>query len=67
MAHSHDKECPTCGAVIHIQVMPMGVPGGKDTEKAYCPICRTLLYTAMTDGWFETSIVKQPTNPSYKK
>lgn len=67
MAHSHEKECLTCGAVIYIQVMPMCVPGGKDIEEAYCPICGTLLYKAMTDGWFERSVVKQPTKPPYKK
>lgn len=67
MAHSHEKECPTCGAVIYIQVMSMGVAGGKDTEEAYCPICGTLLYTAMTDGWFEKSVVSPPTKSPYKK
>lgn len=67
MAHSHEKECPTCGAVIYIHVMPMGVPGGKDKEEAYCPICSTLLYTAMTDGWFECHVKKEPTKPPYKK
>ena len=67
MAHSHRKECPTCGAVIYILVRPMGVAGGKEKEEAYCPICRTLLYTAMTDGWFDCSVVKQPTNPPYKE
>lgn len=67
MAHSHRKECPNCGAVIYIQEMPMGVPGGKDTEEAYCPICGTLLYTAMTDGWFEKSVVSPPTKAPYKK
>ena len=66
MSHSHNKECPTCGAVIYIHEMPMGVPGGKDKEEAYCPICQTPLYTAMTDGWFNCSVVKQPTNPLYK-
>lgn len=63
MAHSHNKQCPTCGAVIFIQEMPMGVPGGKEKEEAYCPICGTLLYEAMTDGRFECSIVKQPNKP----
>ena len=67
MAHSHRKECPTCGALISIQDMPIGVAGGKETEEAYCPVCGTLLYTAMTDGWFVTSVVQQPTNPQYKK
>lgn len=67
MAHSHEKDCPTCGAVIYIQVMSMDVPGGKDTEEVCCPICGTSLYTAMTDGWFVTNIVEQPTNPEYKK
>ena len=66
MAHSHDKECPTCGAIIHIHVTPMGVPGGKEKEEAYCPICRTLLYTAMTDGWFDCSVIMQQTNAVYK-
>jgi hypothetical protein len=47
--------------------MRMGVPGGKDTEEAYCPICGTLLYTAMTDGWFEKSVVSPPTKSPYKK
>lgn len=67
MAHSHEKECPTCGAVIYIHVMPMGVPGGKDKEEAYCPICGTLLYTAMTDGWLVCHVKKEPTKPPYKK
>ena len=35
----------------------MGVPGGKDRENADCPICGKVLYSGMTDGWFDTSIV----------
>ena len=52
MAHSHTKKCPTCGAEIYIQIVPMGVPGGKETEEANCPICNTFLYTEMIDGLF---------------
>ena len=58
---------PNLRAVIYIQEMPMGVPGGKDTEEAYCPICGTLLYKAMTDGWYEKSVVSPPTKAPYKK
>ena len=66
MAHSYEKECPNCGALVYIHVMPMGVPGGKDKEEAYCPICGTLLYSAMTDGWFNTNVVSPPTKKPYK-
>ena len=41
--------------------------GGKETEEANCPICNTLLYTAMIDGWFEKSVVSPPTKFPYKK
>lgn len=34
-----------------------GVPGGKEREEADCPICREVLYSRMTDGWFDTSVV----------
>lgn len=67
MAHSHTKKCPTCGAEIYIQIVPMEVPGEKETEEANCPICNTLLYTAMIDGWFEKSVVSPPTKFPYKK
>ena len=67
MAHSHEEKCPKCGAVIYVQVMPMGVPGGKEKEETYCPYCKTLLYEAMIDGWFETSVIIPPIVPSYKK
>ena len=67
MAHSHEKICPTCEATVYIRVVPMGVPGGKTKEEAYCPICGTLLYEAMTDGWFEVSVVSPPTNPKYNQ
>jgi len=33
------------------------VPGGKEREEADCPICREVLYSRMTDGWFDTSVV----------
>lgn len=57
MAHNHEKECPCCHALVGIVEAPMGVAGGKEREEALCPICHTELYSAMTDGWFYTSII----------
>lgn len=57
MANNFTKKCPNCGTIVGIIERPMGVPGGKDRENADCPICGKVLYSGMTDGWFDTSIV----------
>ena len=35
----------------------MGVPGGNEREEAVCPICKTVLFNEVTDGWFDVSVI----------
>lgn len=50
-------KCPCCGALISVSEYKMGVPGGKEREEAICPICQTILFSEVTDGWFDVSVV----------
>ena len=46
----------------------MGVPGGKEREEACCPVCGNLIYSGVTDGWYDTSIVSlDDTEEFYKR
>lgn len=57
MAINFEVKCPCCGTLVGVIERPMGVPGGKDSEEANCPLCNTVVYKGMTDGWFDTSVV----------
>ena len=58
MARNFDTTCKNCGAKAHIQEFPMGVPGGKEKEEVNCPKCRSIIYEAMTDGWFVSALIE---------
>ena len=60
MAHNKDVTCTKCGAENAVIVFPMGVPGGKDYEQAYCKICGTQVDEQRTDGYLQT-VLKQTT------
>lgn len=63
MAHSHEKTCTDCGAIVNIIDMPIaGGVGNKTKEQAYCPQCGTLLYEAMTSGHFDVSVKDESIN-----
>ena len=49
--------CEKCGTIVGVVERPMGVPGGKEREEANCPICGNEVYSGMTDGWIDTSVV----------
>lgn len=51
-----EGKCPCCGALISVSEYKMGVPGGKEREEAACPICKTVLFSEVTDGWFDVSV-----------
>lgn len=58
MYHEKGKyECPNCGAILKVSEYQMGVPGGKEREEAICPICNTILFSEVTDGWFDVSVI----------
>lgn len=57
MARNFGIKCEKCGANVHIQEFPMGVPGGKDKETVYCPKCPNIIYEAMTDGWIVATLI----------
>lgn len=52
-----EGKCPHCGATIKVSEYRMGVPGGKEREEAVCPICKTVLFNEVTDGWFDVSVI----------
>lgn len=52
-----EGKCPHCGATIKVSEYRMGVPGGKEREEAVCPICKTVLFSEVTDGWFDVSVI----------
>lgn len=57
MARNLSKKCPCCGTLVKVVEHTIGVPGGREREKADCPICGEVLFSSMTDGWFETSVI----------
>ena len=54
--------CPNCKAEVIVHELPMGVPGGKDREDAYCPSCGTVVTSIMTDGFVRTELADSETN-----
>lgn len=57
MAYNHNVKCPNCGTIVGVIERPMGVPGGKEREEASCPVCHEIIYSAITDGWFDTTVI----------
>lgn len=57
MARNFEVKCPSCGTLVAVIERPMGVPGGKEREEANCPVCGEIVYTGITDGWFNTDVV----------
>ena len=65
---SFTKKCNNCGTIISVIEHPMGVPGGKEREEAYCPVCGNIIYSAITDGWFDVGVVSlENTKEPYKQ
>ena len=58
MSYNFTELCSKCGALVRIIEHPMEVPGGKEREVANCPNCNEILFSAMIDGCFSTSIIR---------
>lgn len=58
MGWNYETECKECGAKIKVTERPMGVPGGKEKEQAYCPQCNALVAEHMTDGFLDAHLIK---------
>jgi len=56
MGYHYETTCKECGIDIIITERPMGVPGGKEQEQAYCPKCNALIAEHMTDGFIDASL-----------
>lgn len=57
MGWNYDTTCENCKTNIHISERPMGVPGGKEKEQAYCPKCGHLVAEHITDGSLNATII----------
>lgn len=62
----YETECENCGAKVRVKERPMGVPGGKDKEQAYCPNCNHLVAEHMTDGFLDVELIHKD-DKNYKK
>ena len=58
MGWNYETSCTSCGAKLKIVERPMGAPGGKDMEQAYCPKCRELVAEHMTDGFINAYLIE---------
>lgn len=47
----NETDCPKCGVRLKTSVRGMGVPGGKEREEGFCPVCNELVISEMTDGF----------------
>ncbi|MFP4132615.1 MAG: hypothetical protein ACLFRN_00315 [Halothece sp.] len=56
-------ECPNCGVKLKVVETPMGVPGGKTREEAFCPKCRTVVANTVTDGFLDAYLVSDDNQP----
>lgn len=65
MGWNYDTTCENCQSKVHIIERSMGVPGGKEKEQAYCPVCGWLVAEHMTDGFIDATLIEA--NPDYKK
>ena len=59
MGWRYELSCSKCGAKLKIVERPMGVPGGKEKEQAYCPRCHELVAEHMTDGFISAHLVEE--------
>jgi len=59
MGWNYETSCSNCGAKLKIIERPMGVPGGKDKEQAYCPQCQKLVAEHMTDGFINAYLIEE--------
>lgn len=57
MGWDYETKCDNCGAQVKIHEEPMGVPGGKEKEQAYCPKCNHLVAEHMTDGFIRATLI----------
>ena len=57
MGWNYETKCKKCGAQVKITERPMGVPGGKEKEQAFCPKCNSLVAEYMTDGFIDAHLV----------
>lgn len=57
MGWNYEITCPKCDAKLKIIERPMGVPGGKEKEQAYCPKCHELVAEHMTDGFIDARLI----------
>lgn len=59
MGWGYETSCTKCGSKLKIVESPMGVPGGKEKEQAYCPKCHELVAEHMTDGFIRACLVEE--------
>jgi len=57
MSWNYEVECKKCKSLVKVTERPMGVPGGKEKEQAYCPNCKELVAEHMTDGFLDAILV----------
>jgi uncharacterized paraquat-inducible protein A len=57
MGWYYEINCPKCDVKLQIIERPMGVPGGKEKEQAYCPKCHELVAEHMTDGFLDAHLI----------
>ena len=58
MGLEYETVCPKCKAKLRIVERPMGVPGGKEKEQAYCPKCKELVSERITDGFLDAYLIE---------
>lgn len=58
MAEKYTAVCEKCGAEVLVEVTDMGVPGGKEKEEGYCPVCHNLVAKHITSGFVRTYLAK---------
>lgn len=58
MGWNYETQCKECGAKVRVTERPMGVPGGKEKEQAYCPKCHALVAQHMTDGFIDAHLIQ---------
>lgn len=51
-----EMDCPKCGVRLKTRVRGIGVPGGKERENGFCPICRELVISEVTDGFVDVEL-----------
>jgi C4-type Zn-finger protein len=57
MGWDYEVGCSKCSSKLRITERSMGIPGGKEKEQAYCPVCGELVAEHMTDGFINAQLI----------